>query len=208
MVRKVIVLVFLLAAAGSVTVVLWSCSVTKHHRPAAMKRYDLQRRGWGVLWLYITNGALVLYNNERKIGKAQCQQTLVNQLYRQLYGQQFPGPSGYPAPPGAPIPYHGGVLGIQSYRGEFAGIGFCISADVVRSSWEASFCLPLCVLTMLFAAYPSIAFIRGPARRWRRRRKGLWARCGYNLTGNVSGVSRVWRGVAGDDRHEEPYGAR
>ena len=35
----------------------------------------------------------------------------------------------------------------------------------------------------LFAAYPTIAFIRGPLRRWRRRRKGLCLRCGYGLTG-------------------------
>ena len=39
-----------------------------------------------------------------------------------------------------------------------------------------------------FAAYPAIAFIRGPLRRWRRRKKGLCIGCGYNLTGNVSGV--------------------
>ena len=38
------------------------------------------------------------------------------------------------------------------------------------------------------AAYPTLAFIRGPLRRWRRRRKGLCVRCGYNLEGNVSGV--------------------
>lgn len=36
--------------------------------------------------------------------------------------------------------------------------------------------------------YPLIAFVRGPLRRWRRRRKGLCVGCGYNLTGSVSGV--------------------
>ena len=41
---------------------------------------------------------------------------------------------------------------------------------------------------VLLAAYPTIAFVRGPMRRWRRRRKGLCIKCGYNLTGNVSGV--------------------
>jgi peptidoglycan/LPS O-acetylase OafA/YrhL len=41
---------------------------------------------------------------------------------------------------------------------------------------------------LLFAAYPTIAFIRGPVRRWRRRRKGWCVKCGYDLTGNVSGV--------------------
>ena len=39
-----------------------------------------------------------------------------------------------------------------------------------------------------FAAYPTISFIRGPLRRWRRRRKGLCVKCRYDLTGNESGV--------------------
>lgn len=43
--------------------------------------------------------------------------------------------------------------------------------------------LPLLPMALLFAAYPVIAFIRGPARRWRRRRKGLCVKCGYDLTG-------------------------
>ncbi|MHC4698175.1 MAG: hypothetical protein ACYTFA_15685, partial [Planctomycetota bacterium] len=38
------------------------------------------------------------------------------------------------------------------------------------------------------AAYPTIALIRGPLRRWHRRRKGLCLKCGYDLTGNVTGV--------------------
>ncbi len=43
-------------------------------------------------------------------------------------------------------------------------------------------------LLVLLTAYPTIAFIRGPLRRWRRRRKGLCLKCAYDLTGNVSGV--------------------
>jgi len=43
-----------------------------------------------------------------------------------------------------------------------------------------------------FGLYPAVAFIRGPLRRWRhgryRRRRGLCSRCGYDLTGNVSGI--------------------
>lgn len=39
----------------------------------------------------------------------------------------------------------------------------------------------------LFAAYPAFAFIRGPLRRRRRRRKGSCVKCGYDLTGNVTG---------------------
>lgn len=47
--------------------------------------------------------------------------------------------------------------------------------------------VPLAI-TAMFAAYPTIAFIRGPLRRWRRRKKGLCLNCGYDLTGNESGV--------------------
>ena len=48
--------------------------------------------------------------------------------------------------------------------------------------------LTLVVPLMVFSAYPAISFIRGPLRRWRRRRKGLCLKCGYDLTGNVTGV--------------------
>jgi len=45
--------------------------------------------------------------------------------------------------------------------------------------------IPLWMLFLLFLAYPTLAFIRRPLRRWR---KGLCVRCAYDLTGNVSGV--------------------
>lgn len=41
---------------------------------------------------------------------------------------------------------------------------------------------------VLFGFYPVLAFFRGPIRRWRRYRKGLCSNCGYNLTGNTSGI--------------------
>jgi len=47
---------------------------------------------------------------------------------------------------------------------------------------------PLWLPFLAFSAYPAIAFIRGPYRRYRRHRKGLCLKCGYNLTGNASGV--------------------
>lgn len=46
---------------------------------------------------------------------------------------------------------------------------------------------PLWFPFLLFAAYPALAFIRGPWRRHRRQRKGLCLKCGYDLTGNTSG---------------------
>jgi hypothetical protein len=48
--------------------------------------------------------------------------------------------------------------------------------------------LPLWAPTLCFLIYPLIFFVRGPYRRFRRRRKGLCLKCGYNLTGNVSGI--------------------
>ena len=48
--------------------------------------------------------------------------------------------------------------------------------------------VPLWAPSVLFAGYPAAAFIRGPLRRWRRPRKGLCVKCGYNLTGNTSGI--------------------
>jgi hypothetical protein len=41
---------------------------------------------------------------------------------------------------------------------------------------------------VLFGVPPAMAFVRGPLRRWRRRRAGCCLACGYDLTGNVSGV--------------------
>lgn len=47
---------------------------------------------------------------------------------------------------------------------------------------------PLWPLPLLFAIYPTIVLVRGPLRRRRRRKRGLCANCGYDLTGNVSGT--------------------
>jgi hypothetical protein len=48
--------------------------------------------------------------------------------------------------------------------------------------------VPLWPPLVLLTAYPILAAIRGPYRRHRRRKKGLCLKCGYDLTGNVSGV--------------------
>ncbi len=58
-------------------------------------------------------------------------------------------------------------------------------AAIVR---HKQFDFPLWAPFILFAVYPATAFIRGPLRRWRRRKRGHCPNCGYNLTGNVSGV--------------------
>lgn len=48
--------------------------------------------------------------------------------------------------------------------------------------------IPLWCPIVLLGTYPTIAFIRGPLCRWRRLNKGMCIKCGYDLTGNVSGI--------------------
>ena len=43
-------------------------------------------------------------------------------------------------------------------------------------------------LAQSYPAYPTPVLIRGPVRRWRRGRRGLCLKCGYDLAGNESGV--------------------
>ncbi len=40
----------------------------------------------------------------------------------------------------------------------------------------------------VFCVYPAVWVVSGPLRAWRRRRSGLCLNCGYNLTGNTTGV--------------------
>ena len=46
-----------------------------------------------------------------------------------------------------------------------------------------SILVPLWMPLLAFSIYPAVAFIRGPLRRRRRRKRGLCVKCGYNLTG-------------------------
>ncbi len=46
----------------------------------------------------------------------------------------------------------------------------------------------LLLVAGILGFYPAISLFRGPVRRHRRRRRGLCIKCGYNLTGNTTGV--------------------
>ena len=53
---------------------------------------------------------------------------------------------------------------------------------------------------ILLLTYPAIVLIRGPLRRRRRRKRGLCLQCGYNLTGNTTGVCpECSQKIEGDD---------
>ena len=80
--------------------------------------------------------------------------------------------------------YIGGELA-RVYPGQW----FYVDLAPVKPSHRLTILIvPLWMLFILFAAYPLVAFARGPVRRWRQRKRGGCQNCGYNLTGNVSRV--------------------
>jgi predicted RNA-binding Zn-ribbon protein involved in translation (DUF1610 family) len=48
--------------------------------------------------------------------------------------------------------------------------------------------VPPWAVFLILAAYPTISFVRERVRRWYRRQRGRCVKCGYDLTGNVSGA--------------------
>jgi len=63
---------------------------------------------------------------------------------------------------------------------------FYTEPDIYINGWAIE--APFWFLLILLLSYPAIVFYRGPLRLWQRRRKGLCLKCGYNLTGNTTGV--------------------
>ena len=74
---------------------------------------------------------------------------------------------------------------VQEGFADFAGFGWRRVVMPYQGGrlLNRSLFMPPWVPVVLFATYPTIAFIRGPVRRWRRRKRGLCIHCGYNLTG-------------------------
>jgi hypothetical protein len=77
-----------------------------------------------------------------------------------------------------------GVFGVTRFVNDGCYVSFNVRS-VVRG-WR--FWIGLWIPFALFSAYPAASFVRSPRRPWIRRRLGLCTRCGYNLTGNVSGI--------------------
>jgi hypothetical protein len=71
-----------------------------------------------------------------------------------------------------------GYLGVLSYQG----------LDQPVSGRSRRITVPTWIVAGALLAYPVLAVTRGPVRRYRRRRRGLCLKCGYDLTGNISGV--------------------
>ena len=92
----------------------------------------------------------------------------------------------------SPEPYHKELVwfavGDQSVFAASIGdeFGQCFREYDVGRGLHAQF--PLWFAIVVLWIWPCAVLVRGPMRRWRRRRKGLCLRCGFDLTGNVSGT--------------------
>jgi hypothetical protein len=85
-----------------------------------------------------------------------------------------------------------GTLGLQ-YSRVGSPINLLASKDLsfpgfkrrttLRGLGIINYYVSLWIPFVLFATYPTIAFIRGPVRRWRRRRRNECVHCGYVLKG-------------------------
>ncbi len=76
------------------------------------------------------------------------------------------------------------LAGFEFRRQAVPGALLSYTLPVGKTSVDVDIRIPLWFLFILFTSYPAVAlFIRGPLRRYLRRKKGLCVKCGYNLTG-------------------------
>jgi len=71
---------------------------------------------------------------------------------------------------------------------DFYVIGFWRSTQRLPTLTRVTYHIPIWMVFVLFAVYPTLAFCRGPLRRWHRCRKDRCLSCGYDITGNESGI--------------------
>ena len=168
MIRKIIIVVLTLGAF--LTVVPWIVSVEKHVQWITYTRPDMTP-----LPVHSVLGVgATLSNNVLSVGYQRLPlRPLSGDAERKFREGVNPGFSGWVEDQVAMIGWYGTFPErwrpfIQTYG---PGGGHAVS-------------IPLWFATLAFAAYPALALIRGPFRRYRRRKRGLCATCGYDLRGS------------------------
>ncbi|MFQ5589903.1 MAG: hypothetical protein ACE5HE_01955 [Phycisphaerae bacterium] len=78
-------------------------------------------------------------------------------------------------------------------RVNYLPLGFLGRVVVASGTWRGNWkyiglTLPLWSVVALLFLHPAVAFARGPLRRHRRRRRNECIKCGYERTGNTSGI--------------------
>lgn len=88
-------------------------------------------------------------------------------------------------------------------KSKFGGYGrLSMGYEESRAGYELWF--PVWMPTLAFATFPLIVLFRGPLRRRRRLRRGRCTSCGYDLTGNESGICPE----CGTETHVQADGCR
>ena len=158
MIRRAIIVVLTLLAMT--TVVVWGTSYLK---PLAVERSLTSELLVGVLADVGQVGGWVL-DSESDSRSRFFRKSCISIMQSQIYA-------------GARKVFEKGFLRENSFR-----------RPMLTGVRLSTLACPLWVPALGFTVYPTIAFIRSPARRWRRRKRGECVRCGNDLTGNDSGV--------------------
>lgn len=82
----------------------------------------------------------------------------------------------YPEGATTPVNQIWEVMGVGYYAVTFRPLG-------AQASYERAVYCQLWYVGVVLACYPCVAFVRGPLQHWRRQKRGLCVKCGYNLTG-------------------------
>ena len=175
MIRKAIIVVLTLGAVG--TAVLWFSS---HWSPILLQGPPTVERPWP--WppsvgrrpqTYVRRGILSI-KRHRLAGYTQsARDTAI-----EFFGFRFER-SSHPIP--LPV--------LANSGGSLVAVTECLLARPTKTItstqgvYRTHVQFPLWAPFTLLAAFPTLAFVRGPLRRWRRRKRGLCVKCGYNLTG-------------------------
>ena len=161
MIRKTIIVVLTLGAV--LMGAIWVASVISADRCL----FDLRIKEHAQLALRVERGAVVIvYSKSASLGQVVSNWHLGHRrfhLYRGLVELPVICGKGF-----IPPAISGGNSG-ANYRASLT-----LMLGLIAPCWAAF---------VLLGFYPTLAFIRGPLRRRRRRKRGLCVKCGYNLTG-------------------------
>lgn len=187
MIRKTVLSVLALMLLGTAAV-----HVASDHAPVQFARLEpIPPCGWTFRRFLVYHGRIEtsFWAREPWVPYAESG---AGELFRKIANMPYPPPPSPPTLSSMLRRYGFSVLYWTSYRHL---LNHRFEVDKVSKGRWLELRFPTWFLFMLFAPYPTIAFVRGPFRRlcWRysrryRRERGLCERCAYDLTGNTSGV--------------------
>ena len=187
MIRKAIIVVLTLGAAGTAAACVTSCFQVRLYRSDYLGYVDCLTKtceALSTVHAELAQGRLYCEKMTWPIADLPVENTLIppdgaaTTGWSLTHGKHGPSPIGRRA--------------LDNTSSRWIPAGFRLRAP---GGQGLSFVLPLWLVFVLFATCPTIVFIRGPLRRWRRRKRGECVACGHNLTGSVSGVCPECGGV-------------